>query len=51
MSFCCSICVFPELEMKEREDELSSTVSELRNNVSSLEDKFAKEESDKLVGL
>lgn len=37
--------------MKERVDEFSSTVSGLRNNVSSLEEKFAKEESDKLVGL
>lgn len=37
--------------MKEREEELSSTISMLRNNVASLEEKFAKEESDKLVGL
>ncbi|XP_022954623.1 kinesin-like protein KIN-14C [Cucurbita moschata] len=44
-------CSAIELEMKEREDELSSTVSELRNNVSSLEDKFAKEESDKLDAI
>lgn len=46
----CSTC-FAELEMKERADEFSSTISELRNNVASLEEKFTKEESDKLVGL
>ena len=37
--------------MKERADEFSSTVSVLRDNVASLEEKMTKEESDKLVGL
>lgn len=36
--------------MKERADELSSTISVLRDNVASLEEKMTKEESDKLVG-
>ena len=49
MSYCTTY--FSELEMKEREEEYSSTISVLRNDVSSLEERFAKEESHKLVGL
>lgn len=44
-------CSAIELEMKERADEFSSTISELRNNVASLEEKFTKEESDKLNAI
>ncbi|XP_038894858.1 kinesin-like protein KIN-14C [Benincasa hispida] len=44
-------CSAIELEMKERADELSSTISGLRNNVASLEEKFTKEESDKLDAM
>lgn len=44
-------CSAIELEMKERADEFSSTISELRNTVASLEEKFTKEESDKLNAI
>ncbi|XP_022140187.1 kinesin-like protein KIN-14C [Momordica charantia] len=44
-------CSDIELEMKERVDEFSSTISVLRNNVASLEEKCAKEESDKLDAI
>ncbi|KGN64578.1 kinesin-like protein KIN-14C [Cucumis sativus] len=44
-------CSAIELEMKERADEFSSTVSVLRDNVASLEEKMTKEESDKLDAI
>ncbi|KAL0535147.1 hypothetical protein IC582_029470 [Cucumis melo] len=44
-------CSAIELEMKERADELSSTISVLRDNVASLEEKMTKEESDKLDAI
>ncbi|XP_023001229.1 kinesin-like protein KIN-14C [Cucurbita maxima] len=44
-------CSAIELELKEREEEYSSTISVLRNDVSSLEERFAKEESHKLDAI
>lgn len=35
--------------MKNKEEELSSIIMELRKNVSSLQEKFSQEESDKSV--
>ena len=37
--------------MKAKEEELNSIIMELRKNYASLQEKFMKEESDKLVRL
>ena len=37
--------------MKAKEEELNSIVIELRNSYASLQDRFTKEESDKLVSF
>lgn len=44
-------CVFSETEMKNKMAELNETISNLRLTISSLEERIAKEESDKLVRL
>jgi len=45
------ICVFSENEMNMKIAELNEAISNLRMTISSLEEKIAKEESDKLVWL
>lgn len=37
--------------MNEKEEELNSIIMELRKNYTSLQEKFVKEESDKLVRI
>ncbi|XP_021719594.1 kinesin-like protein KIN-14C [Chenopodium quinoa] len=44
-------CSEIEIGRKNKEDELNAIVGELRHNVAALEEKFAKEESDKLDAI
>ena len=40
---------FSEIEMQSKMEELNETISDLRKKISSLEQRIAKEESEKLV--
>ncbi|PWA83976.1 kinesin 3 [Artemisia annua] len=44
-------CYDMEILMNEKEEELNSIIMELRKNYTSLQEKFAKEESDKLAAI
>ncbi|XP_062175766.1 kinesin-like protein KIN-14C isoform X2 [Alnus glutinosa] len=43
-----ALCVATEGQMKNKEEELNSIIMELRKNYASLQEKFTKEEADKL---
>lgn len=45
------MCLIVELAKTNKEEELNLIIVELRKNFASLEEKLAKEESDKLVRL
>ncbi|XP_062175765.1 kinesin-like protein KIN-14D isoform X1 [Alnus glutinosa] len=44
-----ALCVATEGQMKNKEEELNSIIMELRKNYASLQEKFTKEEADKLA--
>lgn len=48
-NLCRSLYVLSDSLMKAKEEELNSIIMELRKNLDALQDKFTKEESDKLV--